>query len=280
MLTTKTQALVQGQKTRERLVRVAKKACNAKITDSFPHTYIYSPPGLGKTFTVNSAIQAAGKEYYEVSGTTSMFAFGVRLAVLNYTVPQDRVIIVSVDDCDEILKNEQNCNIMKNILSGAKSFQYEKSLQSQWNGLKPLQVEAIQAHMKDEAMGFVVPTHRMIFIFTSNTELPDDDQVREAKSRNQAKATLMGHRNAIRSRCNTIDFDLDQDTHWGWIADVVLNTTALQTTSEQKEEILDYLYDNWEDMKERSIRTVEKMADIMLQDPDDYEESWNIQMLK
>lgn len=281
MDTHKISALALGQATRKRLVSVAHKASLSKPTDAFSHTYISSPPGLGKTFLVNEALDKAGVNFYEISGNTSMFAFGVRLAVLNMLVPKDQVIIVSVDDCDEILKNEINCNTMKNVLAGMKCYQYEKSLQSQWGSLTEAQQQAIQYHMDPHVIGFRVPTDRFIFIFTSNLELPTDDQVKEARQRSQSKATLMSHRNAIRSRCNTINFDLDMDTHWGWIADVALHTKALDFISVgDREIILEFLWDNWEDMNERSIRTIIKMAEIMASEPKDYVDTWNIQFIK
>ncbi len=47
---------------------------------------------------------------------------------------------------------------------------------------------------------------------------------------------LLGHKNAIRSRCRTQDFDMDKDTQWGWIADVVLNTDAVDEFIETDDE--------------------------------------------
>ena len=93
----------------------------------------------------------------------------------------------------------------------------------------------------------------------------------------------MGHKNAIRSRCNVADFDLKNEAHWGWIADVVLNTTCLDgldLSVEQKETILDFIWDNWESLTERSIRLIEKMAIIMQEYPDTYMSVWEIDFLK
>jgi hypothetical protein len=93
----------------------------------------------------------------------------------------------------------------------------------------------------------------------------------------------MGHRNAIRSRCQTNDFDLDWEEQWGWIADVVLNEGCLDSkldTEEEKMLLLDWMYNNWDTMTERSIRTAEKMADIMVEDPTGYRDTWEIDFLK
>ncbi len=274
-------ALDKGKAQRKRLVHVVKKAVKSSPTAAYPHTYIYSPPGLGKTYTVNESLKEAGVPFFELSGAVSMFAFGVSLAVINFMAPKGQKIIISVDDCDGILKNEENINIMKNVLSGKRIFAYEKSLQSQISNLTGIQQDAINFHSSDERMGFTVPTENMIFIFTSNFRLPDDDEVKDAREKGGSKNVLKVHRNAIRSRCKTMDFDLDKSEHFGWMADVMLTENLNSFLDEEKKEvILNWVWDNWASMTERSIRTLEKMAETMSEEPDDYEMSWEIDLLK
>ena len=274
-------ALDKGKAQRKRLVHVVRKAVKSSPTAAYPHTYIYSPPGLGKTYTVNESLKEAGVPFFELSGAVSMFAFGVSLAVINFMAPKGQKIIISVDDCDGILKNEENINIMKNVLSGKRIFAYEKSLQSQIANLTGIQQDAINFHSSDERMGFTVPTDNMIFIFTSNFRLPDDDEVKDAREKGGSKNVLKVHRNAIRSRCKTMDFDLDKSEHFGWMADVMLTENLNSFLDEEKKEIiLNWVWDNWVSMTERSIRTLEKMAETMSEEPDDYEMSWEIDLLK
>jgi hypothetical protein len=236
---------------------------------------------LGKTYTVTQALKNMDIAFFELSGAVSMFAFGVSLATIKYKMPKDATIIISVDDCDGILKNEENINIMKNVLSGKRIFAYEKSLQSQIGNLTPVQQDAIQFHSSDDRMGFTVPTDNMIFIFTSNFRLPDDDEVKDAREKGGNKNVLKVHRNAIRSRCKTMDFDLTKDEHWGWMADVTLNSNLNDClTTDNKHTILDWVWDNWHKMTERSIRTIEKMAETMCEEPEDYLLSWEIDLLK
>ena len=171
---------------------------------------------------------------------------------------------------------------MKNVLSGAKTFSYEKSLQSQWSNLSETQKEALKAHQNDEKMGFEVPTNNMIFIFASNFRLPIDDEIRSLSGKGTSRSILMIHQNAIRSRCNVGDFNLSNVELWGWIADVVLNTVCFDTyctSKEQKLEILNFLWMNWESLTERSIRLVEKMAVIINEYPDSYATVWEIDFI-
>lgn len=277
------QAIQNGSLKRQRMVGVAQKAATPGANTKFPHTYIFSPPGLGKTRTVNDAVKQTGVAYHEISGNISMFAFGVSLAVINYLDKTSTQIVINVDDCDEILKNETNCNIMKNVLAGSKTYKYEKSLQSQLKNMSDIQQAAIEAHSTADKMGFEVPCDRFIFIFTSNFKLPTDDEVRDARERGLSKSVLMGHRNAIRSRCQTSDYDLNWEEQWGWISDVILNTQCLNSklsTNQEKMLLLDWMYNNWDNMTERSIRTAEKMAEIMVDDPTGYRDTWEIDFLK
>ena len=51
-------------------------------------------------------------------------------------------------------------------------------------------------------------------------------------------------------------------------------------TDETKHIILDWVWKNWESLTERSIRTLEKMAETLCEEPDDYEMAWEIDYLK
>ena len=132
-------------------------------------------------------------------------------------------------------------------------------------------------------MGFQVPTGSMSFLIVSNIQLPTDDEVRKAREKSKSKSSLLAHKNAIRSRCMVQDFSLSNAELWGWIADVVLNTPCLdelELSVDQKQSILDFIWDNWESLTERSIRLIEKMAIIMQEYPDTFLSVWEIDFLK
>ena len=270
-------AIEKGASKRARLVKIVTRAVKQKGARP---TYIYSPAGLGKTFTVKQAIDNAKTRHYTISGNVSMFAFGVQMAAIAY-LDNSKHIIVNVDDCDEILKNEQNINILKNMLEGRKCYTYNKSMTSQMANLTDRQRDAINNFSQRDMLGFSVPVDRFNFVFTSNLQLPFDDEVEEANLKGRAKSALFAHRNAIRSRCQTNDFNLEWDEQWGWVADVVINTNVLKhITKKEKNILLDWMYCNWDDMTERSIRTAEKMASAIVDDPTGYISDWEIDFLK
>jgi len=268
---------------RERMKLLVSNLTQLNQDEKYSNVYIYSPPGLGKTHTVNESLRISDLIYFLVSGNTSMFAFGIQLAVINYLNPEMKPVVIYVDDCDEIFKNDQNCNTMKKVLDREQCFTYEKSLASQWSSLSETQKDAIKFFGEEGKMGFAVPTHNMRFIFTSNLQLPFDDEVAEARKKTKSKAILMAHRNAIRSRCKVGDFDLTLTEHWGWIADVVMSSDILNNmvlSDEQKFTILDFMWNNWTSMKVRSIRVIEQMLVSMKQFPETYKMIWAIDYLK
>ena len=276
-------AIESGKMKRERMKLLVLNVTTIHQKEKYSSLYIYSPPGLGKTHTVKEYLEISDIEWYTVTGNTSLFAFGIQLAVIQYLNPDRNEIIIHVDDCDEIFKNEQNCNTMKRLLDAEKKFVYEKSLTSQWPSLTDLQREAITHFGEEGKMGFVVPTSNIRFIFTSNFQLPNQDEVNEARKKGRSKAVLMSHRLAIRDRCKVADFDLDANDHWGWLSDVVLRTNCLEELELSLIEaisILRFLWDNWSYLNERSVRLVEKMAATMRNFPETYTTVWEIDHLK
>jgi len=259
---------------RKRLSIIAKRAANPKITAQYPHTYIYSVPGLGKTYTVRQAIEKSGLEAAVVSGNSSMFAFGVSLAYLNYTNRNsDEPMIVLVDDSDTIFKTTENINVIKNILEGFKCFHYEKHIKSLIQQLPEDLKQAVEYHTADNQIGFKVPTDKMIFIFTSNERLPYDDEVVVGQGRSQ-------HLNAIRSRVRPFDFDLNKDEQWAWVADCALTENCCgDVPQEIIIEGLTFIYENWAYMKTKSIRTIQMMCQEYELDPDDYKMIWEMEYI-
>jgi hypothetical protein len=280
---TKEQAIQKGIQNRTRFLQIVDKLSIIRNEDKYPHNFIYGYPGIGKSYEIKNRLETAGTKFVMVTGNISMFAFGVQLAVINFLNPNQERIIVFCDDVDTLVANESSCNMLKSALHGPKVFTYEKSLQSQWSNLSELQKEAIKYHQDDGKMGFQVPTGSMSFLIVSNIQLPTDDEVRKAREKNKSKSSLLAHKNAIRSRCMVQDFSLSNAELWGWIADVVLNTTCLdelELSVDQKHSILDFIWDNWESLTERSIRLIEKMAIIMQEYPETFLSVWEIDFLK
>ncbi len=262
----------RGSQERIRLSFIGEQVSHTSYVGKYPHHYIYSSPGLGKTHTVNSAMERSGVKYYMVTGNVSMFAFGLQLAVIHYLSDPNEYSIISVDDCNELFKNATNINIMKNVLGENRVFHYQKNLGGLYNQLDATQQSAVDRCLIDGQSGFLVPTNKMIFVFTANEKLPVDGQ--ELKGRDK-------HLLAIRDRVTSHDFDLDPFVQWGWIADVILNTDSCSFVSPQvRNECVEFMYDNWKKMTTKSIRTAIKMCEDTVKFPNNYKSFWEAQYVR
>jgi hypothetical protein len=111
--------------------------------------------------------------------------------------------------------------------------------------------------------------------------LPFESDAREALEKGvSAKANRLQDLSAIRGRFNVKDYHLDFQTNWGWIAEVALNDGALShLTEEQILILLDWMWNNWPNMTETNIRTIEKMAYEMVDYPEEYRDNWEADFL-
>lgn len=279
----KNEALDLGGQNRLRFLQIVSKLQQLRDNDNYPHKFIYGYPGIGKTFEIHKHLDSSGLNYVMLTGNLSMFALGVQLAVINYLNPNQERVIVFCDDVDTLVATESSCNQLKSALHGPRKFTYEKSLQSQWSSLSEIQKESLKHHQEEGKLGFTVDCKTMSFILVSNIQLPTDDEVRIAREKGKGKASLLAHKNAIRSRCMVQDFSLTNAELWGWIADVVLRTDCLkqfELNQDEKFIMLNFIWDNWEQLTERSIRLIEKMATLKKEYPDTFQTVWEIDFLK
>jgi hypothetical protein len=264
-----------GSKRRARLKFMGQTIKNVDATDTYPHYYIYSKPGLGKTHTITEALNDSKHYVYHMSAAESMFIFGIHLAVLNYNVPKSQTIMVVLDDAENLLGTTENINIFKNMLDGSRSYKYSKKLDSILSSMPDEIQEAVSAHTKSNEIGFTVPTSRFCFVFTSNIKLPEYADLNRRMS--AAKTTRTMHLLAIRDRVRPVEFDLNEMEIWGWIADTVLTEKVCSETPEEVVlEALNFTYENWDSLKTKSIRLIQQMCDEYKQHPDNYKTIWEM----
>jgi hypothetical protein len=277
------QCLELGQAKRNRLKEIIEVTTRFDLNIKFPSLYLVSDAGMGKSFTVKEKLEQSGVQYYNVTGSTSAFALGVKLACINYNNPNLDNLIVSIDDCDDLVSNANSCNILKQMIDGNKEFNYERSLLSQMAGFSQEQLNAINHFSQEGRMGFCVPVHNIRFIFSSNIELPDDEVLKKARRKGSSRSAIIAHRNAILNRVIPGNFILTPEEQYGWLLDIVYNTNCLEIfnfNDDEKSKIMDFMKRNWDLMSEHSIRTVEKLAQYMVSYPDRYEQIWLLDYIK
>ena len=266
-LSSKQKAAIQaGELKRKRLVRATQQAANQVNLDEKPiHYYIYGPSGIGKTYNAMKAVQDSQVPYFTVSGNVSMYNFAIKLAIIAYQTRGTKAVVI-IDDCDEILKDAKSINQMKELLA-ANKLSYDKRFHlNQLGDEDSIPYIAVEYYMNSNGVGFTVDTSNITFIITSNIRLPYDSTADELTEKNggidTAKSIRARHLAAIRGRCEVKDLDMTMEEKWGNLASVCLEDGACSDCNDDQEKIfiLNYIWNNWDNLKETSIRTAEKMA--------------------
>lgn len=252
---------------------------NTLDDNKYSHLIISGPPGLGKTYFVKNLLKERGIESVSIGGSVSLYALGIRLAILNADRDPNEITYVHVDDSDVIFKDEESCNIFKQVLFDEQEFIYEKNIRRLLPSLEHSQRVAVESHMSENSIGFRVPLKNVVFVITTNVPLPTDKQITKLMGKN-GLAGIKVHRNAIRSRCRYRELSFSDAKRWAWIADVFIK----EKYQSEKEEILidtmlKFLWDNRASMNEHSIRTAEKMLQIAQNDPINYLQTWKNEFL-
>lgn len=280
-------AMAKGQMKRNSLLREAKKAAlraaGKSNRDEYRDTILSGTTGIGKTYNIEKEIEQLGLPYLTIKGNKSMFAFGGDLMLLHSRIPEGTKMALIVDDCDSFFQNKENRNILKGMTgkTGSREFQYNKKVNEHM--FTEEQLSVMELYQTPGMHGFKVPTDNFVFIFTTNIPLPYESDAKAASEKGQsANAMKLLDLVAIRGRHNTKDFYLGFEENWGWIAHVGLQDGGLDmlNTEEEKLILLDWVWNNWHQMTETNIRTIEKMAYEILDDPDNYRDNWEMDFLK
>ena len=237
--------------------------------------YIFSPPGLGKSYTVDDEFSKHNITPITIKGNTSLFGFVVDMAVVvSNRNPKDHIFLF-LDDCDNLLGHKDSVNTLKIALANS-VLNYNKALTAQYNQLNEDQQHAIDQFKVDGRNGIEIPLDNMTIIWCSNYKLADSQDVAKCQ-KHTTKWQKFTDEEALRRRLNARDYDVEGNTKWGWIADCVLNETppALRSASRQQlEHIVVWMFDHWNVLKEHNISFAEKLYEEMIINPDEYTSNW------
>ena len=207
---------------------------------------VTGPPGVGKSFGVEAVLSRHDvfadvaqneklKKYEVVKG--AMSAIGLYKKLYEFS---DKKCILVFDDCDSVLLDDLSLNILKAALDSSK----KRTIH--WNtDSRLLRSEGVpnQFEFKGGA------------IFITNIKF---DNVKSKK--------LRDHLEALESRCHYLDLTIDTDrekilrikqviTECGMLDDYEFDTV-------EKQVLIDFIDDNKKKLRELSLRTVLKVADL------------------
>ena len=213
---------------------------------------VSGPPGVGKSFGVEKVlgkhdlVATLGErppKYQVVKG--AMSAIGLYCKLYNYA-DKDNVLVF--DDCDSVLLDYLSLNILKAALDS------KKTRTIHWN------TDSFKLRNEGVPDSF---DFKGSAIFITNIKF---DNVKSKK--------LRDHLEALESRCHYIDLTIDTEREKMLrikqiVQDGMLN--AYGFTEEQHQEVVDFIDINKSKLRELSLRTVLKVADLAKAFPSNWE---------
>ena len=222
---------------------------------------VSGPPGVGKSFGVETVLEKYNTlttlgnmppKYEVVKG--AMSPIGLYCKLYNFS-SRDNVLVF--DDCDSILLDDLSLNILKAALDS------KKVRKICWNtDSHMLRREAVPDQF--EFAGSV--------IFITNIKF---DNVKSKK--------LRDHLEALESRCHYIDLTIDTLREkllriQQIVKDGMLNSYSLP--DETKQQVVEYIWDHKRRLREVSLRTVLKIADLAKAFPEQWQDMATSTVLK
>jgi len=206
---------------------------------------VTGPPGVGKSFGVeevlgkhdvmaNIANNSKLKKYEIVKG--AMSALGLYAKLYEY---KDAKNILVFDDCDSVLQDELSLNILKAALDSSK----KRTIH--WNTDSRL-LRDQGAPNSFEFKGGA--------IFITNIKF---ENVRSKK--------LKDHLEALESRCHYLDLTIDTEREKMLRIEQIVEDGMLRDyefSTEEQAELISYINNNKKKLRELSLRTVLKIADL------------------
>jgi len=204
---------------------------------------VVGPPGVGKSFGVEKVLDKAAM-FDKIGGTRpryeivkgAMSAIGLYCKLYNYS---DAGNVLVFDDCDSVLMDELSLNILKAALDSSK----KRTIC--WNtDSRMLRQEGVPDRFEFKGSA----------IFITNIKF---ENVRSAK--------LKDHLGALESRCHYLDLTLDTTRDKMLrIKQIMMDgmLDAYDFPEGTKEELFEYVDTNKDKLRELSLRTVIKIADL------------------
>jgi len=204
---------------------------------------VSGPPGVGKSHGVEKVlgkhdliadIAGVPSKYQVVKG--AMSAIGLYCKLFNYA-DKDNVLVF--DDCDSVFSDELSLNILKAALDS------KKNRTIHWN------TDSFKLRNEGVPDSF---TFKGSAIFITNIKF---DNVKSKKMRD--------HLTALESRCHYIDLTIDTDREKMLRIKQITNDGMLDSyklEDEVVQDIVDFIDINKTKLRELSLRTVLKVADL------------------
>lgn len=220
---------------------------------------IYGAPGCGKSFGVDKALNNSGRPFIILKGK-------ITASSLYKTLYEENGKIIVFDDCDNIFDDENSLNILKAGLDTS-----EKRIIT-W-----------KINRKTSLPTSFEFTGQIIFITNKNLE-KIHTQYKNSLADGKKISANSEHISAILSRVDYLDLMLETNEQIYLRIDYIVRNTGMLLDKDFSEseinDILDYLKNNLNNLRELSLRTVLKISNYLKMEKQNWKEQANIFLLR
>ncbi|MGA0081955.1 MAG: hypothetical protein ACO3IT_09355 [Ilumatobacteraceae bacterium] len=222
---------------------------------------VSGPPGVGKSYGVEQQLEKDSlfddvsnvqRKYEVVKG--AMSAIGLYAKLYKYS---DAKSVVVFDDCDSVLLDDLSLNILKAALDTSKKRYIS------WNtDSRLLRSEGIPDRFEFKGSA----------IFITNIKF---ENVRSKK--------LRDHLEALESRCHYVDLTIDSEREKMLRIKQIVRDGMLDDydmPQERKDDVIEFIDENRKRLRELSLRTVLKIADLAKSFPSSWREYASTTVMK
>lgn len=271
LTSTQISAIHNGLELTARLEKYTQQALGLRpeIVETKRNTYIWSPPGAGKTFAVRNTALQANLKTIDFHGNASLSGFVNGMAKLMYRLKDATVVPIWIDDCDIFFSDKTGLDFFKIVLDNDQpAISWSKNINILLGAAKkndPVLHEALSYWGGEQ--GIYIPLNNCRFIITSNKDLAVRADI------GKKKTSIDEH--AVRDRVSYRSFNITNDQAWGWTASTVITTNVFkdngfELTPDQLMLLLNTFYFNWKNLTANSMRTVKEAGALLYDNPDSF----------
>lgn len=262
------------------LTRRISKAIGAsrRRVEAKRHAIISGAPGIGKSYSTLREIKASGVPYIYIGAGATDASIMVKIAynVYKHCIQKGQELVLLLDDADDVVfGNRKTMNSWK-VAMGKDDPVYSRDvdLSGQINRLRKQGkddiVNALEYFQEEGEVGISIPMDSVRIIILCN------------KNYRNPKAVHAGYRDDVAALVDRVRYDhleFEWKVSWGWLASILQNSQPFEDEGvllddEQKGKICNWMWDKWENMHNTSYRTIEEMAEYILEEPDSFEDEW------
>jgi len=260
---------------------------NGKKVESTRHAIISGPQGVGKTYgTIDEANKRNVKFVMIKPGMTDAELI-IKLAYNVYNLKEDEELVLIADDADDVIFSDyKTLNRWKIALADCQpelgiipTYNHAVSMTNTVAGLRKAGrdtlADALEFFMEEDSVGVTIPFDRVRMIILCNLDIDDPKSFGSKKMWSAASPVI--------DRMRSDRISANKEKQWGWLAYVLGETQPFEDyplEDDVKREMLNWVWSNWPRLRSTSYRTIEKLAEDVINYPDDYETRWEKQCKK